>query len=135
MRFTFYTNVQKLSHLLSPTYHSHQIHIQCTSMKKHFIHKKYKNLGTLLRHSMQIKMYIKNIQNHSVQTTAASPIHVPGVYCCQKYAPASHQVPENQKSIQLLLFNRKYTLCYQHSTKERLYYGPQSFETCTIWPI
>ena len=57
------------------------------------------------------------------------PIHVPGVHYCQKYASASHQVPANQKSIQLLLF-RKYTHCCQHSTKGRLNYGPQSFETC-----
>ena len=57
------------------------------------------------------------------------PIHVPGVHHCQKYASASHQVPANQKSIQLLL-SRKCTHCYQHSTKERLNYGQQSFETC-----
>ena len=57
------------------------------------------------------------------------PIHVPGVHYCQKYASASHQVPANQKSIHILLF-RQYTHCYQHSTKGRLNYGPQSFETC-----
>ena len=45
------------------------------------------------------------------------------------YASASHQVPVNQKSIELLLF-RKYTHCYQHSTKGRLNHGLQSFETC-----
>ena len=38
-------------------------------------------------------------------------------------------MPANQKSIQLLLF-RKYTHCYQHSSKGWLNYGPQSFETC-----
>ena len=59
------------------------------------------------------------------------PIHVPGVHYCQKYASASHHVPTNQKSIQLLLF-RQCTHCYQHSTKGRLSYGPQSFETCNI---
>ena len=41
---TFYTNVQKLSHLLSPSYRSHQIRTQCSSMTKHFIHKKWKSL-------------------------------------------------------------------------------------------
>ena len=29
------------------------------------------------------------------------PFHDPGVHYCQKYASASHQVPANQKSIQL----------------------------------
>ena len=62
------------------------------------------------------------------------PIHVPGVHYSQKYAPASHQVPANQKSTLLILF-RKYTHCYKLSTTEKLNYGLKYFETCIIWPI
>ena len=84
---------------------------------------------------MHLKIHIKNMltiqyKQHSCNVSFFNiPIHVPGVHYCQKYASASHQVPANQKSIQLLLF-RQYTHYYQHSTKGRLNYGPQSFETC-----
>ena len=51
----------------------------------------------------------------------------PGVHHCQKHASAIHQMPANQICIQLLLF-RKYTHCYQHSTKGRLNHGLQSLK-------
>ena len=83
---------------------------------------------------MHLKIHIKNMLTiqYKQQLCNASffsiQIHVPGVHYCQKYASTSHQVPANQKSIQLLLF-RQHTHCYQHSTKGWLNNGLQSFET------
>ena len=104
-------------------------------MTKHFLYKNLKSPGAAFRHNMHLKIHIKNMLTirYKQQSCNASffniSIHVPGVYYCQKYASVSHQKPANQKSIQLSLF-RQYTHCYQHSTKGRLNYGPQSFETC-----
>ena len=80
-----------------------------------------KNLGMALGYNVQLKMYIKiykpfSTNNSCIMHLFYTPIYVPGVHCSQKYAPVSHQVPANQKSILLILF-RKYAHCYQHSTK------------------
>ena len=103
-------------------------------MTKHFIYKIKKVLGRRLDtgHNIHLKIHIKkgkpfSTNNSRVMHLFNIPIHVPGVHHCQKYASASHQVPANQKIIQLLF--RKCTHCYQHSTKERLNHGQQSFET------
>ena len=47
-------------------------------------------------------MYIKNYKQQLCNVSFLyAPIHVPGVHFCQKYASASHQMPANQKSIQI----------------------------------
>ena len=86
--YQFYTDVQKFSHLLSPSYRSHQIRILCSSMTKHFIHKK--SWGFVWTwHAL--KMYIKNI-NHLSSSTNNRCVMSPSSSCSCK-TPSSHQVP------------------------------------------
>ena len=128
---TFYTNMQKLPHLLSPFIHFHQTCVRCTSMTKDFIYKN-KKISGLHSNITWISKCISKIYK-SFSTTSSCVMYpffiLLFMFLVFIVARCMHQqVTANQKSIQLLLFT-KYTHCYLYSTKGRLNHGLQSFET------